>query len=82
ERRGLARFAVLEDYLGEKQREIDDWNRQLEARGKAPVNQRRVTNIGCFSAYVERFLRAHPGIHRDMTLLVRQLAPTPDGLPL
>lgn len=82
ERRGLARFAVLEDYLGEKQREIDDWNRQLEARGKAPVNQRRVTNIGCFRAYVERFLRAHPGIHRDMTLLVRQLAPTPDGLPL
>lgn len=82
ERRGLARFALLEDYLGEKQREIDDWNRQLEARGKAPVNQRRVTNIGCFRAYVERFLRAHPGIHRDMTLLVRQLAPTPDGLPL
>jgi len=82
ERRGLARFAVLEDYLGEKQREIDDWNRQLEARGKAPVNQRRVTNIGCFRAYVERFLRAHPGLHRDMTLLVRQLAPTPDGLPL
>ena len=82
ERRGLARFAVLEDYLGEKQREIDDWNRQLEARGKAPVNHRRITNIGCFRAYVERFLRAHPGIHRDMTLLVRQLAPTPDGLPL
>jgi miniconductance mechanosensitive channel len=82
ERRGLARFALLEDYLGEKQREIDDWNRQLEARGKAPVNHRRVTNIGCFRAYVERMLCAHPGIHRDMTLLVRQLAPTPDGLPL
>ncbi|MDY0058027.1 MAG: mechanosensitive ion channel [Methyloversatilis sp.] len=82
ERRGLARFALLEDYLGEKQREIDDWNRQLEARGKAAVNHRRVTNIGCFRAYVERMLRAHPGIHRDMTLLVRQLAPTSDGLPL
>lgn len=82
ERRELARFALLEEYLASKQGEIDAWNRQLEARGKAEVNHRRVTNIGCFRAYVERFLLAHPGIHKDMTLLVRQLAPTPDGLPL
>jgi miniconductance mechanosensitive channel len=82
ERHALARFALLEDYLADKQREIDEWNRQVEARGKAPVNQRRVTNIGCFRAYVDRYLRAHPGVHRGMLLLVRQLAPTPDGLPL
>ncbi|CAM5321936.1 Mechanosensitive ion channel family protein OS=Stutzerimonas stutzeri OX=316 GN=CXK95_00165 PE=3 SV=1 [Stutzerimonas stutzeri] len=33
-------------------------------------------------AYVERYLRAHPGVHQNMTLLVRQLSPTADGLPL
>ncbi len=29
-----------------------------------------------------RYLRSHPGIHTDMTLLVRQLQPTTEGLPL
>src|SRR5690606_31924569 len=41
-----------------------------------------VTNIGTFRAYVEQYLRAHPGIHQGMTLMVRQLAPGPTGLPL
>jgi miniconductance mechanosensitive channel len=41
-----------------------------------------MTNIGVFRAYVDAYLRAHPGIAQDMTLMVRQLAPGPDGLPL
>ena len=28
------------------------------------------------------YLRSHPKIHQNMTLLVRQLNPTPDGLPI
>ena len=46
------------------------------------MNTRRVTNIGTFRAYVEQYLRNHPGINQRMTLMVRQLAPTPDGIPL
>ena len=46
------------------------------------MNTRRITNIGTFRAYVERYLRSHPGIHQNMTLIVRQLNPTADGLPL
>lgn len=46
------------------------------------MNHRRVTNLGTFRAYVERYLRSHPGIHQGMTLIVRQLSPTADGLPL
>ena len=34
------------------------------------------------AAYVAAYLRSHPKIHADMTFLVRQLAPTPRGLPL
>jgi miniconductance mechanosensitive channel len=48
----------------------------------AAVNARRVTNLGTFRAYVERYLKQHPGIHTEMTLLVRQLQPTTEGLPL
>lgn len=82
ERQRLHRFSLLSDYLSEKRREIDAWNARLAERGQEPVNTRRQTNLGSFRAYVERYLRSHPGIHQDMTLLVRQLGPTAHGLPL
>ncbi|WP_437883574.1 mechanosensitive ion channel family protein [Pseudomonas sp. LRF_L74] len=82
ESRRLHRFSLLDDYLTKKAEELAAWNQKLEERGKEPVNTRRVTNIGSFRAYVERYLRSHPGVHQHMTLLVRQLSPTSDGLPL
>lgn len=78
----LRRFRLLRRYLDEKQQEIDAWNQQLAEAGREPVNTRRITNIGTFRAYVEQYLRSHGGIHQDMTLMVRQLNPTPEGLPL
>lgn len=78
----LARFALLDAYLGRKEAELEAWNAQLRATGQDPVNARRVTNIGTFRVYVEQYLRAHPQVHQDMTLLVRQLQPTETGIPL
>ena len=82
QKKRLGRFKLLKDYLATKQQEIDDWNTQLAEEGKEPVNTRRITNIGTFRAYVERYLQSHPGIHQQMTLMVRQLPVTADGLPL
>ena len=78
----LRRFRLLGEYLEQKEVEIREWNKALEAQGNDPVNSRRITNIGTFRAYVERYLRTHKGIHQDMPLVVRQLTPTSDGLPL
>lgn len=78
----LRRFRLLRSYLEEKQQEIDAWNQTLAEAGREPVNTRRITNIGTFRAYVDRYLRSHGGIHQEMTLMVRQLSPTPEGLPL
>jgi len=78
----LRRFRLLGEYLEKKEVEIREWNRTLEEQGKDPVNSRRITNIGTFRAYVERYLRAHGGVHQDLSLIVRQLTPTADGLPL
>ncbi|MDP1931080.1 MAG: mechanosensitive ion channel family protein [Gammaproteobacteria bacterium] len=80
--RHLHRFNLLDDYLTKKEQEITDWNQKLAEAGKEPVNTRRITNIGSFRAYVERYLRNHSGINQDLTLIVRQMAPTADGLPL
>lgn len=78
----LRHFALLRDYLGQKESELERWNLMLREQGAAPLNQRRLTNLGTFRAYVEIYLRHNPQIRQDMTLLVRQLAPTATGLPL
>lgn len=70
-------FSVLRPYLDERAREIMQWNAD-----RAERDRRRMTNIGVFRAYVGAYLAAHPHISDKMTLLVRQLDPGPEGLPL
>ncbi|MFA5539860.1 MAG: mechanosensitive ion channel family protein [Gemmobacter sp.] len=82
ERDRLARFAPLERYMEEKAQELQAWNAELGPRAEVAANRRQMTNIGTFRAYVNNYLRNHPGVHQGMILMVRQLAPTPDGLPL
>src|SRR5690606_14941659 len=82
EQAALRRFALLDGYLDRKQGELDAWNAGLAEQGRDPVNSRRITNIGTFRAYVIAYLQAHGRIAQDMTQLVRQLQPTPQGLPL
>jgi miniconductance mechanosensitive channel len=45
-------------------------------------NSRNLTNVGTLRAYIVEYLRVHPKIHQDMTLIVRQLQPGPEGLPI
>ena len=82
ERQRLRRFALIDEYLDKQKAELADYNAKLEAAGKDPVNNRRATNLGTFRAYMTAYLQAHPGVAHDMTLMVRQLQPTPTGLPL
>ncbi|MDQ3287880.1 MAG: mechanosensitive ion channel family protein [Pseudomonadota bacterium] len=82
ERVHLRRIALIDEYLDKQREELEAHNAQLEAAGKDPVNNRRATNLGTFRAYVTAYLRAHPGVNQDMTLMVRQLEPRPEGLPI
>jgi len=78
----LASFGHLETYLKKKRAELAEWNSKLGKRANVPANTRRSTNIGTLRAYLDNYLRSHPGIHQEMTIMVRQLAPGPEGLPL
>ena len=46
------------------------------------LNQRVLTNVGTFRAYIEAYLRDNSKIHQGMTFLIRQLPASPQGLPL
>jgi len=78
----FTRFALLKDYIRDKEQELADYNAGLATEVDAEVNKRRLTNVGTFRAYAYNYLKNHPMIHEGMTLIVRQLAPGPEGLPL
>jgi len=78
----LKRFRVLKDYLAHKKQEIDEWNAS-ELAGEDAINARRITNIGTLRAYIIGYLKSHPLISDEgFTLLVRQLSPGPEGIPI
>jgi len=82
----LSRIALLQPYMEGKRLEVSQTNAATHARlglqAAEPANQRRLTNIGTFRAYVDAYLRAHPGIHQGMTLMVRTMEPTAEGAPV
>ncbi|QTF09529.1 mechanosensitive ion channel family protein [Brenneria izadpanahii] len=80
EQQRLLRSRLLSPYIAHKTSELQQHNAQADL--SSPLNGRRLTNLGTFRAYLQAYLQAHPGIHNGMTLMVRQLAPTPEGLPL
>ena len=72
----------LSDYVIHREREIAEYNKRNKIDQSNPVNGRALTNIGVFRAYISNYLQHHPGINQEMTLMVRQLAPTEHGLPI
>ncbi|MGB3472196.1 MAG: mechanosensitive ion channel family protein [Erythrobacter sp.] len=78
----LKRFKILKPYLQHKRDEIAEWNAAELDGDDAPVNARRLTNIGTLRAYIIAYLQWHPRIDGNFTLLVRQREPGPQGLPI
>jgi len=72
----------LEDYVTHRESEIAAYNTRNKINHSNRVNGRALTNIGVFRAYISNYLQHHPGINQEMTLMVRQLAPTENGLPI
>jgi miniconductance mechanosensitive channel len=78
----FSRFALLKEYMAAKRAELEAHNARFAGEPETIVNARRLTNVGTLRAYIVAYLRAHPTLRDDMTFLVRQLEPTPEGLPL
>jgi len=81
EQQRLIQARLLKPYMASRGEEISQWNQQQETAASV-LNHRQMTNIGTFRAYLNEYLRNHPQIRQDMTLMVRQLAPENHGLPI
>ncbi len=79
----LSRRELLQGYMREARARIARYNAAKETGDPGVIPEvRRLTNLGTFRVYVQKYLEAHPSTHKGMTLLVRQLAPGPDGVPI
>ncbi|GMM69890.1 mechanosensitive ion channel [Alteromonas sp. MTD1] len=78
----LSGIRFINDYIEKKKTELRDYHRDMSIDESDLLNSRRLTNIGTFRAYLEAYLRKHPNINQELTLMVRQLPPNELGLPL
>ncbi len=78
----LKRIEIISQYLGDRQKEINSFNKDNNANKSVLINGRNLTNLGVFRKYLQTYIENHSGINKDMFIMVRQLAPTAQGLPL
>lgn len=78
----LQKSDLLSDYIDEKKKSVEQDNNKKQTDMSVLMNGRRLTNVGTFRGYLVKYLKSHPKIHQGMTLLVRQLDPSVDGLPI
>lgn len=76
------KYYLISDYIEERQKEIEQFNEDNKVDTSILINGRRMTNLGVFRKYVESYLKSHPQIRQDMTVMVRQLAIEDRGVPL
>ncbi len=74
---------LIADTVTKRQTRIEAYVQKTDGID-SPLDGPQITNAEIFRAYVEAYLRNHPNIHnpRKMDFLVRELAPSPTGLPI
>ena len=78
----LKKIHLIHDYLEHRQKEINHYNIEHKINKDLLLNGRNLTNIGVFRKYIDTYLAHHSAINTNMTVMVRQLAPTSEGIPL
>ena len=79
----FSKFAPLEKYIKSKIQELDSHNRENDPGSGLAWDPRRLTNLGTLRAYIIQYLRNNANLHQEgMTMMVRQLQPGPQGLPI
>lgn len=75
-------YDLIAPYIKDRQREINEYNKKKGVNKKYLINGRHQTNLGVFRNYALNYLKSHPEINQEMTMMVRHLAPTTQGIPL
>ncbi len=74
----VSSIELIREYIKDKEEQISKENKSI----KNKTTPRQLTNIGCFRAYVKKYLKNNKNINKNMTLMVRQRDLNQFGLPL
>ncbi len=72
----------LNDYITERENDIEAYNREHDIDTSVLVNGRHMTNIGTFRAYLGYYLKNNEELIQDPPPFVRQLQPGENGVPI
>jgi miniconductance mechanosensitive channel len=78
----LKEIELISQYITTRQNEIDAHNTSKNVNKDLLINGRNLTNIGLFRKYIYEYISNYPAINKDMQIMIRQLDPTPQGMPL
>lgn len=76
------KYEFLDEYITQTQMQIDDFNAQYNFDKSLIINGRQQSNIGIFRMYALRYLQNNLNVSKEGTLMVRQLQPTENGIPI
>jgi len=78
----LKKIEMITEYLENRDKAIVSFNTENQIDKSILINGKNLTNVGVFRKYIDNYIHQHSGINKDMTMMVRQLAPTAQGLPI
>lgn len=78
----LKNIQLIAPYLDTRQHDITHYNTNHNIDKSLLINGRNLTNIGVFRKYIDSYLKNHSALNKDMMIMARQLAPTPQGIPM
>lgn len=78
----LKQIQLIKNYVTSASEKIKAFNEKNEIDKSIAINGRNLTNIGVFRKYIQTYLERHSALNKDMTLMTRQLPPTPQGIPI
>jgi miniconductance mechanosensitive channel len=78
----LKKIHLVAEYLEIKNKEINEHNKKIRADKSVLINGINLTNFGVFRKYLDAYLDQNDNVSKDLFSMVRQLAPTSQGIPL
>jgi len=79
---GLKKIDIISTYIQTRQSDNEAYNKENTINKDLLLNGKNLTNIGVFRKYMETYIENHSGTNKEMMIMVRQLAPTTQGIPI
>ena len=76
------KIELISEYLQKRGADIEKYNSENQIDKSLLINGKNLTNIGVFRKYIDEYLNNHSGVNKEMIIMARQLAPTPQGIPI